>query len=368
MSVDIGIIGLTGSGRTTIFNALTGREVDTTRYTQDGSAPNIGITKVPDSRLDVMAEMLQPKKVVPTSITYVDIGASVKGLVKDTTIGGELLNKLSTADALIIVVRAFRDESVPHIEGSIDIDRDITNMNLELILSDLALLERRLDRITTSLKGAKAPERQILLHEQELLVKLKADLEKDIPIREIILTPEESRIVSNFQLLTAKPLLIIVNIGEDQLPQASSIEIDLNNRYSGSNCSVNTICGKLEMELAQLDENAAEALRSDFGIAEPGADRIIKQSYKLLGLVSFFTTASEEVKAWTIQQDTGALKAAGKIHSDMERGFIRAEVIGYDHLVKVGNMAEARKKGLLRLEGKNYKVQDGDVITFLFNV
>lgn len=368
MSVDTGIIGLAGSGRTTIFNALTGREIDTTRYTKDGSAPNIGTTKVPEPRLDVLAEMFQPKKIVPTSITYTDIGASVKSLVKDTTIGGELLNKLSGTDALINVVRAFEDESIPHIEGSIDIERDINNMNLELTFSDLALLERRLERILISLKGAKQTERQSLLREQELLMKLKTDLEKDMPIREISLTPEESRAVSSFQLLTAKPLLVVVNIGEDQLSQASSIETDLNTRFSGPKCRFVTICGKLEMELAQLDESEAEALRSDFEIEEPGTDRIIRLTYELLGLVSFFTTASGEVKAWTIQRDTEALKAAGKIHSDMERGFIRAEVISYGELVKSGNITEARKKGLLRLEGKTYKIQDGDVITFLFNV
>lgn len=368
MSVDTGIIGLAGSGRTTIFNALTGREIDTTRYTQGGSAPNIGTTKVPEPRLDVLAEMLQPKKVVPTSITYIDIGASVKSLVKDNTIGGELLNKLSSTDALINVVRAFKDESIPHIEGSIDIDRDITNMNLELTFSDLTLLERRLDRITVSQKGAKPNERLSLLREQELLMKLKTDLEKDIPIRDVSLTPDESKAVSSFQLLTAKPLLIVVNIGEDQLTQASSMETDLNTRYSGPKCRVVTVCGKLEMELAQLDKSEATALRSDFEITEPGADRIIKLSYELLGLVSFFTTVSGEVKAWPVQQETEALKAAGKIHSDMERGFIRAEVISFDELVKSGNIAEARKKGLQRLEGKNYKIQDGDVITFLFNV
>jgi len=368
MSVDIGIIGLSESGRTTIFNALTRGKADTTKYTQEGSAPNIGTTKVPEPRLNVLADIFHPKSVVPTSVTYIDIGASVKGLVKDKAIGGELLTKLSNADALINVIRAFSDESIPHIEGSIDVERDITNMNLELAFSDLALLERRLGRIAVSLKGAKPPDRQVLLREQELLMKIKAELEKDKPIREIVLTDEEARAVANFQLLTAKPLLIVVNIGEDQLPQAASLEMELNSRHSGPKCRLITVCGKLEMELAQLDDSAAEALRADFGMGEPGADRIIKLSYELLGLISFFTTASAEVKAWPIRRDTDAVKAAGKIHSDMERGFIRAEVIGYDDLVKVGNPVEARKKGLLRLEGKNYKVQDGDVITFLFNV
>ena len=197
---------------------------------------------------------------------------------------------------------------------------------------------------------------------------IKADLEKDTPIRELKLTSEEARALASFQFLTAKPLLVVVNIGEDQLPQTVSLESDLNTRYARPKCRFITLCGKLEMELAQLDDSAAELLRADFGAGEPGVDRVIRLSYELLGLISFFTTASAEVKAWSIKSGTDAIKAAGKIHSDMERGFIRAEVISYDDLIKCGSLAEARKKGLLRLEGKNYIVQDGDVITFLFNV
>ena len=368
MSVNIGIIGLAKSGRTTIFNALTRGEADTGRYTHEGSAPHIGTAKVPEPRLKTLADMLHPKRVVPASATYIDIGASVKGLVKEKGIGGQLLAQLSNVDALINVVRAFSDERIPHIEGSLDIERDIANMDLELAFSDLALLERRLERIGVSLKGAKPPERQGLLREQELLMKIKADLEKDVPIRELALTTEEARTMANYQFLTAKPLLVVVNIGEDQLPQSASLETELNSHYSRPKCRLISLCGELEVELAQLDDDAAEALRADFGISEPGVDRIIKFSYELLGLISFFTTASAEVKAWSIPSGTEAVKAAGKIHSDMERGFIRAEVISYGDLVKCGSLPEARKKGLLRLEGKNYIVQDGDVITFLFNV
>jgi len=368
MSVNIGIIGLAKSGRTTIFNALTKGKADTRSYTQEGSAPHIGIAKVPEPRLKILADMLHPKRIVPAEVTYIDIGASVKGLVKDTTVGGEFLTQLSNVDALINVVRAFTDESIPHIEGSLDIERDIATMNLELAFSDLAITERRLERIETSLKGAKQPERQGLLHEQEMIMKIKADLEKEVPIRELSLTTDEARTIANYQFLTAKPLLIVVNIGEDQLPQAVSLEAELNSHYSQPKCRVITLCGELEMELAQLDNSAAEELRTEFGLKEFGLDRIIKLSYELLGLISFFTTASAEVKAWSIQSGTNAHKAAGKIHTDMERGFIRAEVISYDDLMKCGNLSEARKKGLLRLEGKNYTVQDGDVITFLFNV
>jgi len=357
MSIDIGITGLTKSGKTTVFNALTKGKADT-----ESPGPHIGIAKVPEPRLQMLANMLQPKRVVPAEARYIDIGAPLKA------ISGQLLTELTNVDAVINVVRAFADESIPHIEGSLDIDRDIATTNLELAFSDLAIIERRLGKIDTSLKGAKAPERQGLLREQDFLTKVKTDLEKEVPIRELSLTTDEARTIANYQFLTAKPLLIVVNIGEEQLPQAEPLENELNSHYSRPKCRLITLCGKLEMELTQLDNSAAEGFRAEFGMKESGLDRAIKLSYELLGLISFFSIASDEVKAWSIQDSTNAVKAAGKIHSDMERGFIRAEVISYNDLMKCGSLAEARKKGLLRLEGKSYIVKDGDVITFLFNV
>ncbi len=368
MNVEIGIIGLARSGRTTIFNALTRGEADTKGYTQERLAPHIGAAEVSEPRLQGLADILHPKKVVPVSVTYVDLGASIKGLVKDKGIGGQLLNQLSNVDALINVVRAFIDDSIPHSEGSLDIERDITNMNLELAFSDLAIIERRLDRIEVSLKGAKPLERQGLLREQGILTKVRSDLEKDVPIREMRLTTDEARVLSNFQFLTAKPLLIVVNIGEEQLAEVAGLEEQLNSVYSQPKCRVVVLCGELEMELAQLDNDAADEMRGEYGLTESGADRIVKTSYELLGLISFFTIASAEVRAWPIQSGTEAVKAAGKIHTDMERGFIRAEVISYGELMKCGSVPEGRKKGLLRMEGKSYIVNDGDVITFLFNV
>ncbi|MFH1382379.1 MAG: redox-regulated ATPase YchF [Chloroflexota bacterium] len=365
MSVNIGIIGLAQSGRTTVFNALTRGTADPQKH---GEGPRLGTAKVPEPRLQVLTDMLHPKKVTPASVTYLDVGASVKELVQQKETGGRLLAQLADMDALINVVRAFKDDSIPHIEGTLDVDRDITNMDLELAFSDIALLEKRLERINTAMKGAKPSERQTLVHEQELMAKIKGNLEKDVPVRELSLTAEEAKIMANYQFLTDKPVLVAVNIGEDQLPQAGTLEAELNARYAQPKRRILTLCGKVEMELAQLDENEAQVLRIDFGINESGADRIIKLSDELLGLISFFTIASGEVRAWSIQQGTDAVKAAGKIHSDMERGFIRAEVIGYDDLVKCGSIAEARKKGILRLEGKTYTVRDGDVITFLFNV
>ncbi len=357
MSIDIGITGLAQSGRTTIFNALTRGKADTRT-----AAPHIGVTKVPEPRLKGLADMLHPRKVVPAEVSYTDIGASVK------VSGSQILNQLATADALLNVVRAFSDESVPHVEGSLDVDRDITTNNLELAVYDSGIIDRRLERIETSLKGAKPTERAGLSHEQELLTRIKTELEKETPVRELRLTPEELKTIANYQFLTAKPLLIVVNIGEEQIPQAASLEKESSSRYARPRSGVITLCGKLEMELAQLDDDAAQNFRADFGLTESGLDRAIKLSYELLGLISFFTIASGEVKAWSIQKGTTAIKAAGKIHSDMERGFIRAEVTSYHDLVKCGSLAETQKRGQLRLEGKNYEVQDGDVITFLFNV
>lgn len=366
MNVEIGIIGLGQSGRTTVFNALTGGLAAESGRAQTGGA-HIGTAKVGDSRLEVLTKLLQPKRTVPVSITYIDIGASVKQLASEKGIGGQLLSQLSRTDAIIDVVRAFKDDSIPHPDGSIDIERDIATMNLELTFSDLAIIERRLERIEESLKAAKPSERQAHLKEQDTLAKLKTELEKDIPVRDMALSPEETRIISNFQLLTAKPLLVVINIGEDQLAEAGSLEQKSSSSHQSKYGTI-TLAGKLEMELAQLDEASSRELRDGYGLKEPGAERTARESYGLMGLISFFSIASGEVRAWPIPVGTEAVRAAGKVHTDMERGFIRAEVIAFNDLVRCGSLAEARKKGLLRMEGKTYIVQDGDVITFLFNV
>jgi GTP-binding protein YchF len=363
MSVDIGIIGLAKSGKTTIFNALTRGNASTT-----SPIPNIGIAKVPEPRLHVLADLLHPKRVVPAETRYIDIGAPLRSMTKEQAISGQLLNQLNPSEALINVVRAFTDDRIPHTEGSLDIERDIANIDLELAFSDLTILERRLEKIDISLKGAKQPERQSFIREQELLKSIKANLEKDIPAREQGLSPDETKVIANYQLLSGKPRLIVVNIGEDQLSQVALLEAELISRYLRPKYHLITLCGKLEMELAQLDNSDAEVFRTEMSIKESGLDRTIRASYELLGLISFFSIASNEIKAWSIQNGTSALKAAGKIHSDMERGFIRAEVISYNDLVQCESLAEARKKGLLRLEGKTYTIQDGDIITFLFNV
>ena len=366
--MEIGIIGLPKIGKTTIFNALTKGKAETATYSPTMLAPNFGVTKVPDPRLQMLKEMFHPKRTVPAEVRYVDIAASPKGFGKGEGVSGQFLAHLSNVDAIIHVVRAFKDERIHHIEGSIDPERDIKTVALELAFSDLTIIERRLDRITTSLKGAKQQEREGYLHEQALLAKVKSELENEVPLREQGLTEGEAKLVTGYQFLTAKPLLIVLNMGEEQLPQASSLEAELCLRYQRPQLQIVALCGKLEMELAQLGDAEAREFRSALGLGESGLDRIVRMSHELLGLITFFTTASAEVKAWTIPRGTSALKAAGRIHSDMERGFIRAEVIGHDDLVRCASPAEARKRGLLRLEGKKYAIQDGDVVTFLFNV
>jgi GTP-binding protein YchF len=366
--LEICIIGLPKSGKTTIFNALTKGKADTTTYVTTSMAPNIGVAKVPESRLQALENIFQPKKTMPAEVKYVDIIGIAKDFGKGEGISGNLLNYLSNADALLHVVRAFEDEDVPHIEGGIDPKRDIATMNLELVFSDIAIIERRLKRLDDSLKGAKQSERDPLLKEQSLLHRIKAQLEKEVPIWQQNLTDEELKSLVGYQFLTAKPMLLVINIGEKQLAKSKSFESDIRASYSNSLFEVVALCGKLEMELAQLDEADSSEFRKAMNLEEPAVDRIIRLSYQLLGLISFFTTVSDELKAWTITRGTTAVTAAGKIHSDMEKGFIRAEVVNFCDLDKYGNIVEARKHGHLKLEGKTYVVQDGDVITFLFNI
>jgi GTP-binding protein YchF len=360
----VAIIGLPQSGKTTIFNALTRGKADVAAYSPT-LAPNIGVAKVSDSRLSVLEGIFQPKKTVPAEVSYIDVAGSLKGFGKEGA-GGEFLNFLTTADALLQVVRAFEDDKVPHPEAGTDPKRDIAALDLELAVSDLAIMERRLEKLETSLKGAKAAERESFLKEQLLLQKIKAELEKDKPIRTQGLPKEELKMLANYQFLTAKPMLVALNIGEQQIPQALQLEGQISALYP--QFAVVALCGKLEMELAQLSDAEAREFREAMGLTKPALERVIDLSYRLLGLISFFTTVSSELKSWTVPGGTPAPKAAGKIHSDMERGFIRAEVISYSDLASCGNIAEARKRGLLRTEGKNYIIQDGDVVTFLFNV
>jgi GTP-binding protein YchF len=365
MSVGIGIIGLPGSGRTTIFNALTRGKAETGGF--GGGTANLGVAKVPDERLRVLTGMFNPKKTVYAEIKYLDLGASVKSMAAEKG-GGQLLAQLATVDAVLSVIRAFEDPAIPHPAGGVDVARDIGEMDLELAFSDMAIIERRFDRIGSSLKGAKADERPRLLHEQELLHRIKDGLEKDTPIREQRLTEEEERLLAGYQFLSAKPVITLINTGEADLPRAREMEAEYNQKFGQPNHRVIVMCGKLEMELSSLDEASVTEFLREYGLSQTGLERVIQTSYEMLGLISFLTVGEDEVRAWPITRGTVAQKAAGKVHSDIERGFIRAEVVSYQDLIAAGGLGEARKRGTLRLEGKAYVVQDGDVINYLFNV
>jgi len=365
MSVGIGIVGLSGSGRTTIFNSLTRGKAATGGF--GGGMANVGIAKVSDERLVVLTDMFHPKRTIPAEIKYLDLGSSVKALASEKG-GGTLLAQLANVDAILSVVRAFHDPVVPHPAGGIDVARDIGEMNLELAFSDMAIIERRFDRIGSSLKGAKADERSKLERERELLFRIRGELEKDIAIREQCLSDEEQKMIAGYQFLSAKPIITLVNIEEDDLPKVRDIEVELNTRFSQPNHRVVVLCGKLEMELAGLDEALVKDFLDEYGLVQTGLVRVIQTSYELLGLISFLTVGEDEVRAWPIARGMNAQKAAGKVHSDIERGFIRAEVVSYHDLMASGSLAEAKKRGILRLEGKAYVVQDGDIINYLFNI
>jgi GTP-binding protein YchF len=366
--MEICLIGLPQSGKTCIFNALTKFTADTRPHALGNISINQAVARVPDERLFRLSQILHSKKVVPAEVKYVDIAGLARGFGKEEGIAGQLLNFLSTADAILMVSRAFTDEQVAHVEGSINPLRDIQTLHMELVFSDLFIIEKRLQKLEATAKMPKSSEREIAVKEQELLNKIRRELDKGVSVRQQNLTPDEIRAISNYQFLTAKPILIVINIGEKQLSEAAVLLESLKESYSQPQVEIITMCGKLEMELAQLPDQEAQEFRNDIGLRETAFDQVIRYSYRLLGLISFFTFNEQEVKAWTINKESSALKAASKIHTDIERGFIRAEVVHYSDFVKHGSLAEARKHGSLRLEGKPYIVQDGDIIHFLFNV
>ncbi|MGI5835042.1 MAG: redox-regulated ATPase YchF [Chloroflexota bacterium] len=368
MVVQTAIIGLPKSGKTTVFNALTGARAKTGAYSVTTEA-NVAVVQVPDPRLGELAKIFKPKKVVHAVVEYVDAGGVVKGGAKSEGISGQLLNQISKADALLEVVRVFEDESLPHPEGSVNPARDVATMDLELAFSDLSIIERRLERLKESVHKVKPQEREAGEREFELLTRIKGELEKEIPLRAQQLSEDEKLAIRAFQFLSEKPLLIVLNLGENQMERAAEIQAEVSRGYDVPNTAFTTLCGQVEAEVAELPPEEKEQFLEAMGIEEPGINRVIDNTYQLLDYVSFLTVGSDEVRAWTVRRSTPAQKAAGVIHSDLERGFIRAEVVKYDDLMSVGgSMAEARKRGLLRLEGKTYPVQDGDIMHILFNV
>jgi GTP-binding protein YchF len=365
--MELGIIGLSKSGKTTVFNALTRGH---SQALAKGRTPkaSVGIAKVPDLRLTTLVEMFVPERVVEAEVSYTDIPSAPEGLGKSSSIGGEYLGALQRVDALIHVTRDFDNPSVPHIESSVDPYRDVETMDLELAISDLAILERRADRLATEFKGARAQERERIRVETQLIERLKDALAKGTPVRQQELSDEDRRMIRGYQFLTAKPFLILFNVDESKLAQMPSIEEEMSHRLEAPLVGCAAVCGSLEAELVQMDKAEELEFRQSLAAGESGASKVVQLSYGLVGLSTFFTVGQDEVKAWSIPVDISAAKAAGTIHSDIERGFIRAEVIAYQTLIECGSLTEARRRGVLRAEGRNYSVQDGDVINFLFNV
>ncbi len=360
----IAIIGLPNSTKTTVFNALTRGDLETAAFSSGQFEVHSAIVDVPDPRVDRLSAMFNPRKTTYAKVTYADIAGLAKG-VSEGGLSGPLLNTISQSDALLHVVRAFEDPDVPHAEGSVDPCRDIAILDGELLLSDLLIVERRIERLQAQLKkGGDKTVKAANEAELALFLRLHEILNQNIPLRDMDLTPAEHKMLRNYGLLTLKPILVVLNVGDNPPGDALEALCDYRHRHT----TVATLQGRLEMELAQMPPEEAAEFLAGYGISEPGLNRIIRRSYTLLGLHSFFTVGEDEVRAWTIPVGATAVEAAGVIHSDLARGFIRAEVISYDALTGAGSLTAARGKGLLRLEGKEYVVQNGDILNIRFNV
>ncbi len=363
----LAIIGLSNSGKTTVFNALTGQNIETTLYATVAGDPHFGVVKVPDQRIETLAEIYKPKKMTHATVEYVDYIGLTKG---DVVQNGKVFDLIKDADAVVHVVRAFEDEVVSHPLNSIDPLRDIETVELEFIFGDMEFVEKRLQRMEEGAKKGKKPNEA----EKKLMLKCKEALEKEMPLRNVEFDEEEQKAMKPLQFASTKPEIIVINVGEDDLTSGrakellSSAEEFIRSRGLSDTTRVVTLCGKIEMEIAQLPPDEAKAFLDDLGIEEPALYKLIRESYDLLGLISFLTAGEDEVRAWTITKGMNAQKAAGKIHSDIERGFIRAELVSYEDFMADGSMSAARDKGHLRLEGKTYEVRDGDIINFRFNV
>ena len=361
------IVGLASSGKTTVFNTLTRGHAETGGF--GGLTVNTGVVKVPDERLTRLTELFKPRKEVPADVTYVDVPpppAPIEGRPSD--IPADQLARLRTADALLHVVRAFDDPAVPHPDGSVDAWRDLERLDLELVLADLGVVERRLEKLQTSGRHGTQAEREQNERERVVLERLRPALAEGRPVRDVELDDEESRVIRGYRLLTEKPVLVLLNVDEARIADAGSLVGDVAGRYGHRHARVEALSARIEMEIGELDEGEAEAFRDELGLTGSSLERVIRLSYELLGLISFFTAGPDETRAWTIPDGSTAVDAAGAIHTDLARGFIRAEVVPVDDLLELGSTAEARRHGKLRSEGKSYRVRDGDVIEVLFNV
>ncbi len=362
----LGIVGLPNVGKSTLFNAITNAGAAAQNYPFCTIEPNVGMVCVPDERLDKLAQMFSPDKVTPAVIEFVDIAGLVRGASKGEGLGNKFLSHIREVDAVVHVVRCFENNDIVHVDGSIDPSRDIETINLELIFSDIEMVERRKDKTTKLLKGDKSLQKEV-----DFLTRLISHLEEGKPARSIEMDDDEKEILSTIALLSSKPVIYACNMSEDDFVSG----IETNARFNAvkeiarsEQAGVLPICAELESQLVDMDKEEKEMFLSELGLTSSGLDRLIKECYALLGLISYLTAGKPEVRAWTIKNGTKAPGAAGVIHSDFEKGFIRAEVVSYEDLVEFGSMSAVREKGLLRSEGKEYIMNDGDVVHFLFNV
>ena len=363
----LGIVGLPNVGKSTLFNAITKAGAESANYPFCTIEPNVGVVSVPDKRLDVLEKMYNPKKKIYTSIEFYDIAGLVKGASKGEGLGNKFLSHIRESASIVHVVRCFEDSNVVHVEGKVDPIHDIEIINLELIFSDIEVIDRRIEKVIKLVHAGDKKSKE----DYELLKTIKAHLEGGNPVRTLEATEDENNFIKELFLLSSKPVLYVANISEEDLLSGNlenELVLKVKKYVEKENAEVIVVCGKLEEEMAALSDEEKSEMLSEYGLGESGLDKLIHSSYKLLGLISFLTAGSDEVRAWTIKSGTKAPQAAGKIHSDIERGFIRAEIISYDKLIESGSEASAKEKGYFRLEGKEYVMQDGDVVNFRFNV
>lgn len=363
----LGIVGLPNVGKSTLFNSLTKAGAESANYPFCTIDPNVGVVAVPDERLDKLAALYNSAKITPAVIEFVDIAGLVKGASKGEGLGNQFLANIREVDAIVHVVRCFEDTNIIHVEGTVDPIRDIETINLELIFSDIEILERRIAKVAKLVRNDKTAAK-----EHELLLKLKAHLEEGKLAKSFVTEDEdEQALLESYHLLTCKPVIFAANVKDEDLADdgnSNPYVAKVREYAAGEGCEVFVVCAQIEQEISELDEDEKEMFMEDLGIKTSGLDKLIKASYSLLGLMSYLTAGETETRAWTIKKGTKAPQAAGKIHTDFERGFIRAEVVNYQNLLDCGSYAAAKEKGLVGLEGKEYVVQDGDVILFRFNV